>query len=301
LVPAQAVDAWEAHGEPRFVACRALQSLECNFEHEALLGRKHNFTYRAEAFDGIAADETIDLNEFFIGEAEICLAHRHQYVAVLTLGPDTERVVGVVGRALAVTALRVHQHGIDHEGIAFPLPPRTSGTPGQIRCIPALEHDAFDRLGIRTCAGGGRISASGGEFVPRAERHQWREIDPRLMQTRDERFQPCPAFREGTLAQVFLAVYQEVVGAEMGGKFSQQLGVDALAIEPLLQDVETLHPAVAHDQQLAIDRSRQSQGFNQLREAPRYVLPSAGIEARYDLAVLVNAGHGLDANAVPFP
>ena len=121
------------------------------------------------------------------------------------------------------------------------------------------------------------------------------------MQTRDERFQPCPAFREGTLPQVFLALHQEVVGAEMGGKFGQQLGVDALAIEPLLQDVETLHPAVAHDQQLAIDRSRQSQGFNQVGEAPRNVLPSAGIEARYDLAVLVNTGHGLDANAVPFP
>src|SRR3954447_13262028 len=121
------------------------------------------------------------------------------------------------------------------------------------------------------------------------------------MQAGDERFQPCPALHEGTLAQVFLAVYQEVVGAKMGGKFSQQLGVDALAIEPLLQDVETLHSAVAHDQQLAIDRGRQSQGFNQVREAPRNVLPRAGIEARYDLAVLVNASHGLDANAVPFP
>ena len=93
------------------------------------------------------------------------------------------------------------------------------------------------------------------------------------MQARDERFQPCPALREGTLAQVFLAVYQEVVGAQMGGKFSQQLGVDALAVEPLLQDVETLHPAVAHDQQFAVDGSRQSQGFNQVGKLPEMSSP----------------------------
>src|SRR5207248_5797776 len=38
LVPAQAVDARKAHGEPRLVAGRSLQSLESDFEHQARMG-----------------------------------------------------------------------------------------------------------------------------------------------------------------------------------------------------------------------------------------------------------------------
>ena len=43
----------------------------------------HNFAHRAEAVDGVAADEAVDLGEFGVGEAEIGLADRHQLVARL--------------------------------------------------------------------------------------------------------------------------------------------------------------------------------------------------------------------------
>ena len=45
----------------------------------------------------------------------------------------------------------------------------------------------------------------------------------------------------------------------MRRKLGEQLGGDGLAVEPLLQHVEALHAAVAHDQQLAVDRAGQPQ------------------------------------------
>ena len=41
----------------------------------------------------------------------------------------------------------------------------------------------------------------------------------------------------------------------MRGELGDELGVDGLAVEPLLQHVEALHAALAHDQQLAVDRA----------------------------------------------
>ncbi len=41
----------------------------------------------------------------------------------------------------------------------------------------------------------------------------------------------------------------------MRGKLGQELGRDGLAVEPLLQHVEGLHAALAHDQQFAVDRA----------------------------------------------
>ena len=129
------------------------------------------------------------------------------------------------------------------------------GRPGTIGRVAALEHDAFDRLGIRAGAGRGRVLARGGQLVPGGERHQRREVDARLVQARDEGFEPRAALGERALAQVLVAVDQQIVGAQMRRKFGQQLGVDGLAVEPLLQHVEALHPAFAHDQQFAVDRA----------------------------------------------
>jgi len=52
-----------------------------------------------------------------------------------------------------VAALGVHHHGIDRVGIALPLEPRAFGAAGHIRAVAALEHDAFDGLGVvaRAC------------------------------------------------------------------------------------------------------------------------------------------------------
>ena len=67
--------------------------------------------------------------------------------------------------------------------------------------------------------------------------------------------QPRAPLGERQLAQVLAAFDQQIVGAQMRGKFRQQLRRHGLAVEPLLQHVERLHAAVAHDQQLAVDRA----------------------------------------------
>ena len=58
--------------------------------------------------------------------------------------PDAEGVVGIVGRALAVAALRVHQHRVDGVRIALPLEPRPLRPAGLVDRVPALQHQPFD-------------------------------------------------------------------------------------------------------------------------------------------------------------
>ncbi len=65
----------------------------------------------------------------------------------------------------------------------------------------------------------------------------------RRIEAGDEALEPGPPLDEGKRAQVLLAVDQQIVCAQMGRKLRQQPGVDGLAVEPLLQHVEALHPA----------------------------------------------------------
>src|SRR6516164_7989960 len=132
----------------------------------------HHFAHRAEALHGVVADKAVDLNELLVGEPEISLANGYQHVAVLALGPDSESIVGIIGRALAVTARGKHQHRIDAEWIALPSPPRALATAGQIGRIAALEHYAFGRFGIGAGTRGCGVFACDGEIVPSGERHQ---------------------------------------------------------------------------------------------------------------------------------
>ena len=78
---------------------------------------------------------------------------------------------------------------------------------------------------------------------------------------------------ERQFAQIVVAVDQQIVGAQMRRKFREQLGADGLAIEPLLQHVEALHPAVAHDQQFAVDRRREPQRVDQIGKAAEMSSP----------------------------
>jgi hypothetical protein len=87
----------------------------------------------------------------------------------------------------------------------------------------------------------------------------------------------------------------------MHRKFSQQLGIDGLAIEPLLQHVEALHPPFAHDEKLAIDGSWQSQRCKQVGKACRNILAGARVHARDPFPVPVESRDGLHPDAVPFP
>ncbi len=75
----------------------------------------------------------------------------------------------------------------------------------------------------------------------------------------------------------------------------------ALAVEPLLQRVERLDPVVAHDQELAVDGAVEARHAGQIRKALGDILAGARIEPGDALAVGAGAGHGLHADAVPFP
>ena len=86
----------------------------------------------------------------------------------------------------------------------------------------------------------------------------------------------------------------------MRRKLGGELRRDRFAVEPLLQHVEGLHAAVAHDQQFAVDRALEAQRVEQIGEALGDVLAGARIKPALAGAVM-RAGGRLDADAVPFP
>ena len=107
LVPAQAADPREAHGDAGLVAGGALQALEGHLEDQAVVRLGADRADRAEAFDGVVADELVDLLQLLVGEAEIGLADRGEDAgAGVVEGPDPEGVVGVEAGAFAVAAPR---------------------------------------------------------------------------------------------------------------------------------------------------------------------------------------------------
>src|SRR3546814_16475525 len=105
----------------RFVPGRAVGGIEGDLEDQARLHLAH----RAEPVGGVRVNPAVELAQLGVGKAEIGLADGHQLLdAGLAAAPAPERIVGVEGRALAVAALGVHQHGVDHEGVALPFEPR---------------------------------------------------------------------------------------------------------------------------------------------------------------------------------
>ena len=131
--------------------------------------------------------------------------------------------------------------------------------------------------------------------------NQGRDIDAWLVEPRDEGFQAPAALLERTLAQIVVTVGEEIVDAQMRRKLGEQFRRHCLAVQPLLQHVERLHAAVAHDQQLAVDRALELQRLAEIGKAPGDFLAGARIEPRDALAVFAPAGDRLQANAVPLP
>ena len=215
LVRAQPVDARKSHCHAGFVARRARQPLEGDFQHQSLVGLVHHMADRTEFFRGVAPHEAIDLQQLFIGEAEIGLADRHELLALLAGGPDPERVVGIIRGSLAMAALGIHQHGIDDVRVALPFPPLALRAAGQIKCVAALEHHAFDRVGIRAGAGTCGIGARRLQRLPAIECDHRRQIDPRIIEPSDKCFEPFAALDKGQLAQVGVSFAEQIVGAQM--------------------------------------------------------------------------------------
>ena len=175
------------------------------------------------------------------------------------------------------------------------------GRPGQVGCVAPFQHHAFDGVGILAGARACGIGACRGQCLPACEWHGGRQIDAGIVELADEIFQPFAPFRERQFAQIVLVVAEQIIGAQMDREFLDQLRRDDLAVEPLLQNVETLHAAFAQDQKLAVDRAGQAQRRHQIRKATRDVLAGARIEPRRDVAARVAACHRLHADAVPFP
>src|SRR5262249_5193921 len=64
---------------------------------------------------------------------------------------------------------------------------------------------------------------------------------------------------------------------------------------------EALHAAIAHDEELAIDRGRKPECLDEIWKASGNVLTGARIEMGDEATVFVATGDGLNSNAVPFP
>ena len=96
---------------------------------------------------------------------------------------------------------------------------------------------------------------------------------------RDERLEPFAALGEGQVAQVLVALGQDVVDAQMHRKIGDQFRRHGLPVEALLEHVEALHAPVPDDQQFAVDGALESQRLDEVRESARHVLAGPRIDA----------------------
>src|SRR4029077_4417885 len=85
LVPADAIDPGKAHGDAGSMPRRALQALECDFEHEPGMRLMPDLANGTETVDGVVAHEAVELFQLLVGEAEIGFADRHQLLPLLAV------------------------------------------------------------------------------------------------------------------------------------------------------------------------------------------------------------------------
>ena len=202
LVGPDARDARKPQRHTGLVAIGQLRRVERHLQHQRLLHLAH----RAEPRHGVVADPAIEERQLLVGEAEIRLADRHQLVAA----PHAERVVGIVAAALAMAALRVHQHRIDGQRIALPLPPQPLHPARHIGRIAALQHQPLDR-------GRPRAVAQHHQLVQRGEPDQLRQIHPRRPRARIPGLQPLAPCIERQRAHILGRLEQHVVEPDADG------------------------------------------------------------------------------------
>ena len=161
-----------------------------------------------------------------------------------------------------MAALGVHQHRVEGQRAALPLEPRAFRPAGDIGRIRPLQHQPLD-------AALARAVAQFAQFVPARERHQRRQVEPFPRRTRMPSFETAPALGEGEAAQILRPLAQYVVEPHRRRIIAQHLRGRRLAVESLLQIVERRHLAVAHDQELAVERHLLGHRRADIRERPR--------------------------------
>ncbi len=275
------------------MACRAVDALEGDFQHEAKILFGAHGTHRPEALDRVVAHELVEDFELRIGEAEIGFSDRHELVALGRLCPDAEGEVGIIARPLAMAALRVKHDRIDIVGIALPLEPWAFEPAGLIGAVLLLDHHTFDdRIGRRLAQ---RV-----EFVPAREGDEVGEIETVMRRMFDDLCETLAAFEEGFGADVVVTLEEQIIGAHEGRIVFRHLGRHRFPIQPLLQVGEGAGRVVgalcAADQQLAIDDAVEIDRLDHIRESAANIVAGAGIE----LFRATETRH-LHANSVPFP
>lgn len=122
-----------------------------------------------------------------------------------------------------MAALRLHQHRVDDMRITLPFPPRTLGPSRHVRRVTALQHDAFDSIGVS--ARRGRIGANRREIAPCSEGDLRRKLDTGIVKRRDEINEPPPPVFKWQLAQIIVAAGEQIVGAQVNGTISNGVQV----------------------------------------------------------------------------
>src|SRR5262245_24083312 len=107
----------------------------------------------------------------------------------------------------------------------------TLRSPGKIRAIASLEHQALD-------AGFPRPGPKTLELLDRREAEHGGTLGARRPRARMPGFEPRASLHEGQGTQVLLALEQHVVQTDLGGMRFQHRRRDGLPVEPLLQIVE---------------------------------------------------------------
>jgi hypothetical protein len=147
----------------------------------------------------------------------------------------------------------------------------------------------------------GRVGARCRQRIPVVKGKHGREIKTRMVMRGHQRFQPHAPFKEGQGAQIVTAKAQHIIDAQMCRVAGEQLFRDRLAVEPLLQRVEGLHPPIDQHQQFAVERGIIGQGLDKIGEGAGDVLAGARIKPPGDRAILAGARGRLNADAIPFP
>ena len=274
------------------MAFAGVDAIERHLEHQ--LARY--FAHRAEAIEGVLPDKCVEPLQFGIGEARIGLAHRQQFRARISVAvPAAEGVIGIEARPFAAAALRIHQHAIDQQRIAFPLVPQRRLASRHVRAVTAFEHQAFDRF----IAGGVANRGERGEIL---RLDQLGQIEMTGGQARHQGFQSRAARLPRLFAPILPLGQQHIIQAHEGGELLEHPGRHGLAPQPLLQRVEAGRAArfaalfrTAH-QQFAIEHGVKRQGGEQFGKGRGNIVARPRIDSHR-----AASAHQLYADAVPLP